>query len=116
MDHIVINRLRICTTIGVYEWERSVRQTLWLDLELGCDARYAAASDELADSIDYASLAARIEAFALAHHFCLIETLAEKIAVLVLDDFAAQSVMIYLRKPDALAGAADAGIRIERSR
>lgn len=116
MDHIVIDRLRIDTTVGVYEWERAVRQTLWLDLELACDTKPAAARDDLADSIDYANLASRIEAFAIAHHFSLIETLAEKIAMLIINDFAVQAVKVYLRKPDALAGAASAGVRIERSR
>lgn len=116
MDRIVIDGLRIHTTVGVYEWERMVRQTLWLDLELACDTKRAAACDDLAESIDYASLARRIEAFAIAHNFSLIETLAEKIALLVIKEFAVQSVKVYLRKPDALAGASSAGVCIERSR
>lgn len=116
MDHIVIEGLRIHTTIGVYDWEKTVRQTLFVDLELACDTRRAASSDALIHALDYASLAERIEVFATANHFQLIETLAERLAALILNDFPVQSVKIYLRKPDALRQARSAGVRIERSR
>lgn len=115
MDHVVIEGLRIDTTIGVYDWEKSVRQTLYVDLELACDIRRAASCDALVDAVDYANLVDRIEVFARANHFQLIETLAERIAGLILNDFPVRSVKLYLRKPDALRQACSAGVRIERS-
>ena len=115
MDYLVIEDLRITTIIGVYEWEKSVRQLLYLDLELACDVRRAASCDAIVDAVDYASLVNRLEVYAAANHFELLETLAERMAALILNDFPVHSVKLYLRKPDAIRQACSAGVRIERN-
>jgi dihydroneopterin aldolase len=115
-DKVVIEDLRIDTIIGVNEWERSVKQTLLVTLDLGCDVKTAAANDQLSDTIDYTGIANRVIDFTSTHHFQLIETLAERLAQLLLAEYPVQSVKIYLRKPAAIAQAKSAGIQIERHR
>lgn len=116
MDKVFIENLRLDTFIGVNEWEQSVKQTLLLCLELNCDVKKAAANDRLTDTVDYTGIADRLTAFSSAHHFQLIETLAEQLAQLLLAEYAIQQVKITLRKPAALAQADCAGVQLERSR
>ncbi|MDS4042668.1 MAG: dihydroneopterin aldolase [Candidatus Competibacter sp.] len=116
MDIIIIRELRIETTIGVHPWERRNRQTLILDLELGIDIRPAAATDRLDDTLDYQVVAQRIGDFAAARDFQLVETLGERIAELVLREFATPWLRLALRKPGVPSGAREAGIIIERGR
>ncbi len=116
MDKVIIEALRVDTIIGVHEWERSVRQSLVISIELGCDVRKAAANDQLVDTVDYAGIASRIIAFTAEHHFRLLETLAEQLAQLLLDEFPIQQVKLSVRKPAAIAQATAAGIQIERHR
>ncbi len=116
MDIIFIRELRIHTLIGVHPWERQARRSLLLDLELGTDIRPAAESDRLADTLDYQAMAQRIAAFAAASDFQLVETLAERIAELLLREFAPPWLRLTLRKPGAPPEAREAGIVIERDR
>ncbi|MDG4553273.1 MAG: dihydroneopterin aldolase [Candidatus Competibacter sp.] len=114
MDIIFIRELRIETLVGVYPWERQARRNLLLDLDLGADIRPAAASDRLADTLDYQAVAQRIAALAAASDFQLLETLAERIAELLLREFAAPWLRLTLRKPGVPPEAREAGIVIER--
>ncbi|NJM10789.1 MAG: dihydroneopterin aldolase [Synechococcaceae cyanobacterium SM1_2_3] len=114
MDIIFIRELRIETTIGVHPWERQIRQTLLLDVELGADIRPATATDCLDDTLNYQAVAQRISAFAAASDVQLVETLGERIAELLRREFAASWLRLTLRKPGALRDAREVGIIIER--
>ena len=114
MDIIFIRELRIEALIGVHPWERQIRQTLLLDLELGTDIRPAAASDQLADTLDYQAITRRIAELALASHFALLEALGELLAERIRAEFAVPWLRLRLSKPGALDAAAMVGIVIER--
>lgn len=114
MDIVYIRELRAATVIGVYAWERGVRQTVVLDLELAADNRRAAASDQIGDALDYAALCARLLAFIESSEFQLIETLAERVAAIVIEEFGVPWLRLRLAKPGAVALAGDVGVVIER--
>jgi dihydroneopterin aldolase len=114
MDIIFIHELLIETTIGVHPWERDLRRTLRLDLELGADIRPAAATDRLEDTLDYQAVAQRISDFAAASNFQLMETLAERLAELLFREFAVPWLRLTLHKPGVPSGAKAAGVIIER--
>ena len=116
MDIIYLNDLRVATTIGVHDWERRIRQTLVLDIELGADIRKAAASDKIEDTVDYQAVAERIVSFAETSEFELVETLAERIADILLKEFAVPWCRLRLSKQGALRGVKDVGVVIERGR
>jgi len=114
MDIIYLHDLRIDTVIGVFDWERRIRQTVILDLEMAADIRRAAASDELADTLNYKAVAKRLIEFVGASEFQLVETLAERVAELVLNEFAVPWLRLRVNKQGAVRGARDVGIIIER--
>ncbi len=114
MDTIFLRDLRVKTIIGIFEWERRVRQTVSIDLEMSCDVAMAAASDNIADALDYKGVAKRIIEFVEESEFQLVETLAERIAATIIDEFGVDRVVVNLKKPGAIRGAKDVGIRIER--
>ncbi len=114
MDIIFLRDLRVETVIGIWEWERKIRQTVSIDLEMSTDIRKAAASDSVADTLDYKSVAKRIQAFVGDSSFQLVETLAEKIAAIVIDEFGVTWVRLRVNKPGAIRGAKDVGVLIER--
>ncbi len=114
MDIVYIEGLKTDAVIGVYDWERSIRQTLVLDLELASDNRAAAATDGIADAVDYDAISKRILAYVQASEFELIETLAERVADIVLSEFNIPWLRLKLSKPGAVAEAKDVGVIIER--
>ena len=114
MDSVFINDLRIETIIGIYDWERKVRQTISLDLEMGADIRKAAATDAIEDTLNYKAVAKRLIAFVGASEYQLVETLAEKIAEIVLSEFSVPWVRLTVHKPGAVRGSRDVGVIIER--
>ena len=114
MDRVFIRELRVDTVIGVYDWERLIRQTVVLDLEMATDNRRAAASDQVEDALDYASVSERLIAFIEDSEFQLIETLAEQAAELVLKEFSVPWLRLRLSKPGAVSAARDVGVLIER--
>jgi dihydroneopterin aldolase len=114
MDIIYISDLRVDTVIGIYDWERRIRQTVSVDLELAADIRKAAGSDDIADTINYKAVAKRVLAFVGESEFRLVETLAERIAAIVLNEFNVPWVRVRLNKPGAVRGARDVGVLIER--
>jgi dihydroneopterin aldolase len=116
MDTIFLSDLRVETLIGIFEWERQIRQTVSIDLEMATDIRKAAASDSIEDTLDYKAVAKRIIAFVETSEFYLVETLAERIAGIVTEEFGVPWVRLTLSKPGAIRGARDVGIRIERRR
>lgn len=114
MDIVFIRDLRIETVIGVYDWERQVTQTVSLDLEMATDIRRAAAADRIEDALDYKSVAKRLIAFVGESRFFLVETLAERIAELVLAEFNTPWLRLTLSKPGAVRGSREVGVIIER--
>lgn len=114
MDIIFLRDLRIDTVIGIYDWERRVRQTISLDLEMATDIRKAAATDAIDDTLNYKAVAKRLIAFVEASEFQLVETLAERITGIVLDEFNVPWVRLTLNKTGAVRGAKDVGVIIER--
>lgn len=114
MDKIFLDDLRVETVIGIWEWERKIRQTVAIDLEMSTDIRKAAASDAVEDTLNYKSVAKRVQAFVSDSSFQLVETLAEKIAALILEEFAVDWVRVRVNKPGAIRGAKGVGVLIER--
>ena len=114
MNIVYIRGLRGQAVIGVYEWEREIRQALVLDLEMATDIRLAAGADALEHTLDYAAISARILAFIETSQFELIETLAEQLAAIVLSEFKVSWLRLRLCKPGAVAQARDVGVLIER--
>ncbi|TDG11629.1 dihydroneopterin aldolase [Seongchinamella unica] len=114
MDIVYIKGLKTDAVIGVYDWERGIRQTLVLDLELASDNRAAAATDAIEDAVDYDAISGRILAFVSDSEFELIETLAERVADIVLGEFGIPWLRLTLAKPGAVAAAEDVGVIIER--
>ncbi len=116
MDIIYLSDLRIETIIGIYDWERRVKQTVSIDLEMGTDIARAAASDHIDDTLNYKAVAKRLIQFVENSEFQLVETLAERIAEIVLDEFGVPWLRLRLAKPGAVRGARDVGVLIERRR
>ena len=115
MDIVYIRDLRIETIIGIYDWERETRQTVSLDLEMGTDIKKAASSDHIDDTLDYKSVAKRLIQYVGESEFQLVETLSERIAEIVLNEFNVPWMKLRLSKPGAVTGSQDVGVIIERS-
>ncbi len=114
MDLVLIEALKVDTVIGVYDWERTLTQTLVLDLELATDIRPSAADDDIARTLDYAAVSERIARFGAEHRFELVETFAERLVEALRQEFGIAWVRLTLRKPGAVPAAAAVGVRIER--
>ena len=116
MDIVFLHEMKVDTVIGIWEWERKIRQTVVIDLEMAADIRKAAASDSIDDALNYKSVAKRLQQFVADSEFQLVETLAEKIAAIVIDEFGVSWVRVKLNKPGAIRGARDVGVVIERGK
>ena len=114
MDIVYIRDLRIETVIGIYDWEREVRQTVSLDLEMATDIRKAAQSDSIEDTLNYKAVAKRLIQFIGDSQFQLVETMSERCASIVLEEFDVPWLRLRLSKPGAVRGSRDVGIIIER--
>ncbi len=114
MDIIFLHDLKIETVIGIYDWERKIKQTVILDLEMGTDIRKAAATDRIEDTLDYKSVAKRVIAFVEKSKYQLVETLAEKVAELVMQEFNTPWMRLTINKQGAIRGAGGIGVIIER--
>ena len=115
MDKIFLNDLKIDTVIGVFDWERQIKQTLQFDIEMDYDIRPAAASDDIADTLDYGTIAQAVVSFVEHSDYQLIETLAEDLARLLLNEFSIPNITLSVTKPVKLYGQNYAKIVIERS-
>ena len=116
MDVIFLSGLTTECIIGIWDWERRVKQKIVLDLEMATDVRKAAASDSIADTLDYKKVAKRLLQFVGESEFQLVETLAERVAQLIVTEFGVPWVRVRLNKQGAIRGARDVGILIERRR
>jgi dihydroneopterin aldolase len=115
MDRIFLADLRVEAVIGIFEWERRVRQTVSLDLELATDVRRAAASDSIDDALDYKGIAKHLMQVVGDSEFQLVETLAETLARIVITEFGVPWLKLSVSKPGAIEGSRNVGVVIERS-
>ena len=113
-DTVFIRGLKAASVIGCYDWERDIRQTLVIDLELQADFTRAAQTDALADALDYAAISQRVIAVCDESRFQLLEALAEHLAGIVLAEFSIQSLRMTITKPGAVSEAEGVGVVIER--
>ncbi|MGB4246686.1 MAG: dihydroneopterin aldolase [Pseudohongiellaceae bacterium] len=114
MDIVYIHELQIETIIGIYDWERLRKQVVSLDLEMGADIRPAAATEDINKALDYKAVSKRLISFIEESEFLLIETMAEKVAEIVMTEFAVPWLRLRVGKPGAVTGAKDVGVIIER--
>jgi dihydroneopterin aldolase len=115
-DKIFLSGLTTECIIGIWDWERKVRQKVVIDLEMAADIRRAAASDSIEDTLDYKKVSKRLLQFVGESQFQLVETLTDRIAQLVVTEFDVPAVKVRLNKQGALRGSRDVGIVIERRR
>ncbi|WNL46749.1 dihydroneopterin aldolase [Dyella sp. BiH032] len=116
MDIVFIEDLRIDAVIGIYDWERRVRQTLSFDIEMAFDNTKPAATDDIADTLNYKDVSKRLIDYVEASNFGLVETLAEHCAAIIRQEFGVGWVRLKLSKPGAVRGSRAVGVRIERGR
>jgi len=114
MDIIFIKQLEVISSIGVYDWEKSVQQKLYFDLEMAFDNKPAAKTDDINLALNYFSVSEAVNKFAQTHQFELIETMAESVAALIMTQFSVPWVKVTLHKPGALPKAQSLGVQIER--
>ncbi len=115
MDIIFIQGLKIDTVIGIYDWERKIRQNIVLDIEMSTDIRAASKTDHIDQALDYKAVSKRLIDFVQNSEYQLVETLAEKITQIVLQEFKVTWIKLILNKGEVLTGAQGAGVIIERS-
>lgn len=115
MDIVFIHNLQIDTIIGIYDWERQTRQTIALDIEMANDIKPAANTDNIKYALDYKAVSKRLIDFVQKSEFNLVETLAEEITQVILNEFNVTQVKLKLNKGKALTGADGVGIQITRS-
>ena len=114
MDTVFIESLEVDTVIGAYDWERTIRQNLLVDLYMGWDNRPSAENDELHLALDYAAVSQRIHDFASISTFELVETFAERLAAILMAEFTIPWLRLRITKPAAVATARGVGVEIER--
>jgi len=114
VDIVYIRGLQVDAVIGVYDWERDIRQTLVLDLDMASDIRRGAATDAIADALDYAAISEAVTGLVAGSSFQLLESLAEAVATLVMEQFPVPWLRLRVGKPGAVAAAEDVGVIIER--
>lgn len=114
MDIVFIKALRVDTVIGIYDWEKSIRQPVVLDVEMSADVARAAASDRIEDALDYKAVSKRLKQFIGDSRFELVETLAERCAAIIRDEFGVAWLRLTLNKVGAVTDAEGVGVIIER--
>ena len=114
MDTIFLRDLEVDATIGIFEWEKRIKQKVRIDLEMGADITKAASTDRIDDTLDYKAIAKRVVQFVEDSRYELIETLIEKVAEILLQEFNIPWVRVTISKPGAVRGSRDVGVIIER--
>ena len=113
-DTVFISELRVDTVIGIYDWEREIRQSVVIDLEMSCDCARAAETDSVDDTLDYKAIGKRIIAFVEASECLLVETLAHRLAETLIAEFGISWLRLKVDKEGALRGARGVGVIVER--
>ena len=115
-DTIFLRGLEVECIIGFIDWERRIKQRVQIDLEMPVDCARAAATDDVADTVDYKRVAKRVIGFVEASQFLLVETMAHRMAMMILEEFGLEWIRISVNKPGAIRGSRDVGVAIERRR
>lgn len=115
-DTIFLRDLRVDTVVGIWDWERKIRQTVSIDLDMAADIRKAASSDNIEDTLNYKAVAKRVQQFVAGSEYQLVETLAEKIAETILAEFKIEWVQLRVSKPGAIRNSRDVGVLIRREK
>ena len=115
-DRIFLRGLEVECIVGFIEWERRIKQTVVIDFEIPVDCRRAASNDAVADTVDYKKVSKRIIGFVGESHYKLVETMAHRLALLLLEEFPIEWIRLSISKPGAIRGSRDVGVQIERSR
>jgi dihydroneopterin aldolase len=115
-DKIFLRGLEVECIIGFIDWERRIKQRVQIDLEMPVDCAKAAKSDDVSDTLDYKRVAKRVISFVESSEFMLVETMAHRMAVLILEEFGIEWIRISVNKPGAIRGSRDVGVAIERTR
>ncbi len=116
MDIVFIRDLQVDTVIGIYDWERKIRQTISLDIDMATDIQKAATTDNIDDTLSYKTVAKRLIAFIEESEYELVEALAEKICAIIREEFHVPWVRLTLHKPGAVRGSLSVGVIIERGK
>ncbi len=116
MDIVFIQGLKIDTVIGIFDWEREIRQDIVLDIEMSADIKAASETDNITQTLDYKAVSKRLIDFVKSSEFQLVETLAQKITEIILHEFAVEKVKLTLNKGEVVTGAQGVGVIIERQR
>ena len=114
MDKVFINNLAVEAIIGIFQWEREVRQLISIDIEMDFDNKQAAKSDNIEDALNYKLVGKRITGCVKNSKFKLVEALAENISKIILKEFPVSKVKVTLSKPGAMRGSDSVGISIVR--
>jgi len=115
LDIVFVRDLRVETVIGIWEWERRIKQVVSIDLEMATDVRRAAVTDRIDDALNYKDVAKRVGAFVGGSQYQLVETLAEAVARIVVTEFGVPWVRVSIAKPGAVQGSREVGVVIERT-
>lgn len=116
MDIVFIQGLKVDCVIGIFDWEREIRQDIVLDIEMSADVKAASKTDHIDQALDYKAVSKRLIEFVSASEFQLVETLAEKITDIILYEFGVQKVKLTLNKGPAVTGSLGVGVIIERQK
>jgi dihydroneopterin aldolase len=116
MDKIILTDLRINAVIGIWDWEKRNPQTITIDLEMLTDIKKASQSDSIKDALDYKAVSKRVKQFIQESQFNLIETLAENVAKIILEEFDVQWLKLKISKPFAIRDSKNIGVCIERTK
>jgi dihydroneopterin aldolase len=115
-DSIFLQDMRVDTIVGIWDWERKIRQTVSIDLEMGADVRRAAKNDDIENTLNYKLVAKRVQQFVADAEYQLVETLAEKIAETILQEFEIPWIQVRVAKPGAIRNAKNVGVLIRRTK
>lgn len=114
MDRIFLSEMKIETTVGIWEWEKRIKQQVIIDIEMSADIKKAAATDQIEDTLNYKAVAKSVRKLVEESSFQLVETMAEKISELVIGEHNVSWVKVKVNKPGAIRGSKGVGIIIER--
>ena len=114
-DYIVLTGLKISCIIGIFDWERKQKQNVLIDLKIPCDVRKASQRDNIIDAVDYKKIAKITISFVENSDFQLVETMAEKLADLLLKTFQLSEIELSVSKPAAIRGSQNVGVKIHRT-
>jgi len=116
IDTVLIESYEVEASIGVFDWEKEIKQRLLFDLKLFGDFSKACQTDDINDAVNYAAVCSEIDSIIEYQHYELLEFLAEKISQHLLNEFSLDHLELTIRKPGAVPRAANVGVHIKRGK